>query len=58
MTKIELDKDGRVRIDNRVMSLLKPTVKNNYYKQHVIKDKNLLGFRAIAKMKMENILKK
>ena len=48
MKKIELDKDGRVRIDNQVMAILKPIPKDNYYKQRVIKDKNLLGFRAIA----------
>ena len=48
MKKINLEKDGRVRIDNQVMALLKPIPKGNYYRQHVIKDKNLLGFRAIA----------
>ena len=48
MKKIETDKDGRVRIDNQVMAILKPIPKNNYYKQRVIKDRNLLGFRAIA----------
>jgi len=48
MKKIETDKDGRVRIDNQVMAILKPIPKDNYYKQRVIKDKNLLGFRAIA----------
>ena len=48
MKKRELDKDGRVRIDNQVMALLKPIPQGNYYKQCVIKDKNLLGFRAIA----------
>ena len=44
--KIELDKDGRVRIDNQVMALLKPIPKGNYYKEKIIKDKNLIGFRA------------
>ena len=44
--KIELDKDGRVRIDNQVMALLKPIPKGNYYKEKIIKDKNLMGFRA------------
>ena len=48
MKKIETDKDGRVRIDNQVMAILKPIPKDNYYKQRVIRDKNLLGFRAIA----------
>ena len=37
--KIELDKDGRVRIDNQVMALLKPIPKGNYYKEKIIKDK-------------------
>ena len=48
MKKIETDNDGRVRIDNCVMALLKPIPNGNYYKQRVIRDKNLLGFRAIA----------
>ena len=46
MKTIELDKDGRVRIDVGVMSLLKPTPKGNHYKEKSIKDKNLMGFRA------------
>lgn len=44
--KIETDQDGRVRIDNQVMSLLQPIPKENYYKEKIIKDKNLMGFRA------------
>ena len=48
MKKIELDKDGRVRIDNQVMALLKATPDGNYYKEKIIKDKNLMGFRARA----------
>ena len=43
MKKIELDNDVRVRIDNQVMSLLKPIPKGNYYKEKLIKDKNLMG---------------
>mgnify|MGYP003656411469 CR=1 FL=1 len=46
MKKIELDKDGRVRIDVGVMSLLKAIPHGNYYKERIIKDKNLMGFRA------------
>ena len=46
MKKIELDKDGRVRIDVGTMSLLKAIPKGNYYKERIIKDKNLMGFRA------------
>ncbi len=46
--KIELDSDGRVRIDVGVMSLLKAIPDGNYYKERIIKDKNLLGFRARA----------
>jgi site-specific recombinase XerD len=46
MKKIEIDKDGRVRIDVGIMSLLKPIPKGNYYKARTIKDKNLMGFRA------------
>jgi|GEM_PF-3075797 len=46
--KIELDSDGRVRIDVGIMSLLKPIPDGNYYKEKIIKDKNLLGFRARA----------
>jgi len=46
MKKIELDKDGRVRIDVGIMSLLKPIPKGNHYKEKTIKDKNLMGFRA------------
>jgi len=48
MKKIEIDKDGRVRIDVGIMSLLKPIPKGNYYKEKIIKDKNLMGFRAKA----------
>ena len=48
MKKIELDKDGRVRIDNQVMALLKAIPDGNYYKEKIIKDKNLMGFRARA----------
>jgi hypothetical protein len=33
MKKIETDNDGRVRIDNSVMALLKPIPNGNYYKQ-------------------------
>ena len=44
--KIEEDTDGRVRIDIQVMSLLKTIPKGNYYKEKIIKDKNLMGFRA------------
>ena len=44
--KIKLFDDGRVRFDNQVMSLLKPIPKGNYYKEKLIKDKNLMGFRA------------
>ena len=44
--KIELDSDGRVRIDVGIMSLLKPIPNGNYYKEKIIKDKNLMGFRA------------
>ena len=42
--KIETDQDGRVRIDNQVMSLLQPIPKENYYKEKIIKDKNLMCF--------------
>ena len=48
MKKIELDNDGRVKIDNQVMALLKAIPDGNYYKEKIIKDKNLLGFRARA----------
>ena len=48
MKKIELDKEGRVRIDVGVMSSLKAIPKGNYYKERIIKDKNLMGFRAKA----------
>jgi len=44
--KIELDSDGRVRIDVGIMSLLQPIPDGNYYKEKIIKDKNLMGFRA------------
>ena len=44
--EIKLDDDGRVRIDNQIMALLKPIPKGNYYKEKIIKDKNLMGFRA------------
>lgn len=43
---INLDDDGRVRIDNSVMKLLKPMPRGNHYKEIIIRDKNLLGFRA------------
>ena len=46
MKKIELDDEGRVRIDNQVMTLLKAIPDGNYYKEKIIKDKNLMGFRA------------
>ncbi len=48
MKKIELDKDGRVRTDNQVMALLKAIPDGNYYKEKIIMDKNLMGFRARA----------
>jgi len=48
MKKIETDKDGRVRIDNQVMAKLEAIPDGNYYKEKIIKDKNLLGFRARA----------
>ena len=48
MKKIETDKDDRVRIDNQVMALLKAIPDGNYYKEKIIKDKNLMGFRARA----------
>ena len=44
--KIKLDDDGRVRIDNQVMAQLERIPKGNYYKEKIIKDKNLMGFRA------------
>ena len=43
---INLDDDGRVRIDNSVMKLLKPMPQGNWYKEITIRDKNLMGFRA------------
>lgn len=49
-TSIEafMDEDGRVKISPEVMKLLKPRVKEDQYISHTIKDKHLLGFRAIA----------
>lgn len=49
-TSIEafMDEDGRVKISPEVMKLLKPRVKEDEYISHTIKDKHLLGFRAIA----------
>ena len=49
-TSIEafMDEDGRVKISPEVMKLLKPRVKEDEYISHSIKDKHLLGFRAIA----------
>ena len=43
---INLDKDGRVKIDVAVMSKLKRIPNGNYYQEVIIKDKNLMGFRA------------
>ena len=37
--EIKLDDDGRVRIDNQIMSQLKPIPNGNYYKEKIIKDK-------------------
>ena len=61
MKKIETDKDGRVRIDNQVMAKLKAIPDGNYYKEKIIKDKNLMGFidtALKAKTKKKIILKK
>ena len=44
--RIETDKDGRVKIDVAVMSKLKAIPDGNYYQDVIIKDKNLMGFRA------------
>ena len=38
--EIKLDDDGRERIDNQIMALLKPIPKGNYYKEKIIKDKS------------------
>ena len=43
---IDLDEDGRIRIDNSVMSKLKPIPYGNNAEEIIIKDKNLMGFRA------------
>ena len=43
---IDLDSDGRVKIDVAVMSKLKALPYGNYYREVIIKDKNLMGFRA------------
>ncbi len=43
---IELDSDGRVRIDATVMKKLKPLPNGNWYKELILRDKNLMGFRA------------
>ena len=43
---INLDDDGRVKIDNTTMAKLKPMPKGNGYKAITLKDKTLMGFRA------------
>ena len=51
-TSIEafMDADGRVVISPQVMKLLKPklTADGKNYKANTIRDRHLLGFRAIA----------
>ena len=42
------DEDGRVKISPEVMKLLKPKLIDDKYYPHTIKDRHLLGFRAIA----------
>ena len=42
------DEDGRVKISPEVMKLLKPKLIDDKYFPHTIKDRHLLGFRAIA----------
>ena len=44
--RIDTDKDRRVKIDVAVMSKLKALPYGNYYREVIIKDKNLMGFRA------------
>ena len=43
---INLDDDGRIRVDNSVLSKLKPIPFGNHCEEIIIKDKNLMGFRA------------
>ena len=43
---INLDEDGRVKIDNTTMAKLKPMPSGNGYKAITLKDKTLMGFRA------------
>ena len=43
---INLDEDGRVKIDNTVMAKLKSMPNGNGYKAITLRDKTLMGFRA------------
>ena len=43
---IDVDDDGRVRLDVTVMKKLKPIPMGNWYKELIVRDKNLMGFRA------------
>ena len=56
--KIKLDSDGRVRIDNQVMSLLKAIPQGNYYKEKIINlldvvDKNAKEIGAVNTIKIK-----
>ena len=43
---INLDEQGRVKIDVTVLKKLKPMPHGNYYKAVILKDSNLMGFRV------------
>ena len=43
---IETDAKGRVKIDVGVLEKIKPMPSGNYYKEVILRDSNLMGFRA------------
>ena len=43
---IETDPLGRVKIDVGVLEKIKPMPSGNYYKEVILRDSNLMGFRV------------